>query len=257
MKKLMATLIAVMLVLVMAMPALGSPATPSAEQTRASGGVKQNDKNCTKQDFLLFDANGNELTQAEANPGAEALTLVVTPYASKDSAPAAEIKTILENAKKSLDAAGNLSALSSEAQSILDAQGKGGKINDMQAADLFDVSFMRGNTYVAFGESGAATVGIAFKTSLTSKDPVLVFVSCDGNTWDIASDAKVADDGTLTVNFDKFCAVAFATEKEVTPSTNPSPQTGDISTGIIVSVALVAVLALCIVGRVIVDRKHA
>ena len=247
MKKLMATLMAAMLVMAMAVPAFGAVTTPSAEQKGTPGIVRRADKNGTLQDYLIFDASG---TEKDAD---DTLKLVLTPYSKKDSA-LPEIKDILTKAKAKLDAASTIADLTKDAEAA--AQKAGASVSDLGVSEFFDASFVRnGDTYVPFADV-ASSVKVSFETSLSASDPVVVLVSCDGDTWEVLDEAKVADGG-LNVVLDKFCAVAIATEVQGTSGSGTSPQTGDMTTGIIVSIALVAALALCIGGSILVDRKHA
>ncbi len=245
MKKLMATLMAAMLVLAMAVPAFGAIITPSAEQKGSPRVVPRRSAAGTMEDYLAFDAQGNEIAPDDT------LKLVTTAYSERNSA-LTEIKDILTKAKAKIDAASTPADLTGD---VNDAAKKFSlAADDLEITEFFDASFVRnGDTYVPFGEVGE-TVKVSFRTSLGANDPLVVLVSCDGDKWEVIEDAKIAD-GAVDVTFDKFCAVVFLTEGNVSGSGN-SPQTGDVTTGIIVSVALVAALALCIGGSMIVDRKH-
>ena len=174
----------------------------------------------------------------------------------------AKINEYLNNAKKDLDAAGNKAVdlkgkngtLKADLQKALDDQKANAKAEDLKIAEVFDASYVEGDTVKPL--SGPVT--ITFETTVPADNAVVVIHNYETGLWEVVDASKVkVENGKVTVTLDSLSPVAFLTTPIVKATSAPankadttvkSAQTGEHVAiyVLLVAVALGAAGVVCI-----------
>ena len=262
MKKKLATLVASLLILAMAMPAYAANFVPSIEQKDGPEVIPQENSNGDVVDFIVLDDDDNEVTDFNYSD----YELVVTGYGEKDDADEV-IKDALEDAYEDVKDATPVSELSDTIKDAVEEalaneeSLSGVTADDLVISDLFDVSLKdQDGNYTTFDEAGVTKAKVQLQVGDAAIDVVL-FKGADGK-W-VVLDATLQD-GIMTVILPEEGVLAFLEVSEdvnpepgPSPTPTPSPKTGyESATGIIVATALcaatIAAIGLCVVA----DKKR-
>lgn len=265
MKKVIAILIAVVLLFSIGTTAFAANFTPSVEEKDAptvvapsEGSIKQEIKDQIKEEDTVAvivhsktDKVAKEVHESK---------LVVTSVAEKD-----ESKEIPKEAKEDLEKAYEvLSVKDKKISQIIPADvskavtdtvkkeiGADKTADDLIVRDLFDVSLV-------CEESNELLIDEAHHLLLTfnlgvKKGEFVTTLKFNPETdkWETIRDTKNNGDGTVTCEFDHLCPIAFLVEK----TDSNSAQTGDASVSLYVWVAIAAAAAALIVVLVVAKNK--
>lgn len=198
MKKFLTLLLACLMVFGLAMPAMATSFTPSVEAKGTPEIVPVTGKDNNKYIAIINDKGDQEIM------GVPEGDLLVTAYGEATG----EVADALKEAKKQLAEAKSLSDLCPDV-----------KGDNLVVRDLFDMTLTE--TYDAEEHKDGNTVTVRFDANLKSNEELFVmYLSDDG--WKQARVTKNAD-GTVDVNFDGLCPVAFV----VNAKAPYNPKTGD------------------------------
>ena len=162
------------------------------------------------------DASGNDITGK----------IITTRMGTKSDI--AKINEYLESAKKDLDAAGNKATalkndkgatLEADLQKALDAQNANAKASDLTILEVFDASYVEGDTVKEL--SGPVT--ITFEQTVPSNSAVVVIHNEATGVWEVVDASKVKiENGKVTVTLDSLSPIAFLTTP-INPTATPTP----------------------------------
>lgn len=259
MKKLIALLLAVMLMCSLSLTAFAMDFTPSVETKDTPYLVKIEDSKGDEYDAIFTD----EEEQERPFVSTTTLQLVLTPYAKKDDAIVEDITGYLVDAEYQIskaDNAGDLTdsmeeALEKARQTSTDPAAKEVTLDDLVVCDLFDVSLVRDEKIVENVKEGE-TISFCIQTDLTKDDLFFVLLNCSGDEWKVITDLELDENGVLTITLDSLCAIAILVDnmrlKPVDPHGPVSPQTGDAS--LLIAAAVFAVAAMLFAVRTVIVR---
>lgn len=234
MKKLFCILLSVLCVMTAVMPVVAA-AKPSVSLQEPELAEKEYVVNGTKVEApgAIFKEDGSIAGVIDDK------SIVVTPSKKTDEAKDESVKLLLTEAAK--DVADNtvvnsqkdtLNELAKTIYPTLDAE-------DLAVRDLVDVS-LEGEIAEIYQPDGSlmmdgkpVTIDVTLDVALTDKDvtPLITFQCKPGDPWVTIDPSRVKrnPDNTLTVTFDKFCAIATLTPSAKAIEENPelkSPSTG-------------------------------
>ena len=202
------------------------------------------------------DSSGNDITGK----------IITTRMGTKSDI--AKINEYLESAKKDLDAAGNKATalkndkgetLEADLQKALDAQKANAKASDLTVLEVFDASYVEGDTV----KSLTGPVTITFEQTVPSNSAVVVIHNEATGVWEVVDSSKVKiENGKVTVTLDSLSPIAFLTTPIVptaTPTATPTAKADDTvksaQTGEHVAIYVLLVAgALAVAGGVCIKR---
>ncbi len=245
MKKVIAILIAAVLLFSLGTTAFAANFTPSVEQKDAPTVVPPKQEQIKEEGTVAVIVNSKTDSVAKEIHSSK---LVVTSVAKKD-----ESKEIPEEAKTDLDNAyKDFSDKSKKIEEVIPKEvtkaitedvkkeiGEDKTVNDLIVRDLFDVSLIceESNEILADEEHHLIlTFSLGVK-----KDEFITAIKFNPETkaWETIRNVTNNGDGTVTCEFDHLCPIAFLSEKAETNSA----QTGDNSVSLYVWIAISAVAA--------------
>lgn len=246
MKKLIALLVSVVLVLTLTISASAADFVPSIENKGAPELVvidRINDKDVVG---FITGPDGNKLSTEYLDclklySLQQILTDPNVQQAIKD-----EVKKVYDELSKE---GANLSTIVPELDKYVKDKWNDSKTaNDLVVKDLFYVEDLCddiGN----FLPTNSATLNLTFKAGVPQNAFVAAMVYVNGK-WQPAPNVVNNGDGTITVTFDKLCPVAFLVPSSQLNSSTTSPTTGDTTPvyvwGGIMLASIVAMAALVI-----------
>ena len=224
MKKIMVLLLALVLTLAMALPALAATYTPSVEAKDAPEVVTQKDKDGNDCAAIIRDADGKEIASV---PFAN---LVVTPVSQMESTTYANVKARLRAAFNRIKGVSSVRELNSQLESTIKSLYPDVSVDDLVVRDLFDVSVI--GDYEEYFKTAGNTLTVRFKLTADSALLLAALDSVDGATWRILDDGSITRNGdyTVEITLDRLGVIAFLYDNGELPAANPSapksPQTG-------------------------------
>lgn len=257
MKKTLAIIVAALLVFALAVPAYA--ATPSKEQ-KTDPTVTPLDDNGKKVDFIVTDDQGNkigEFIQGDDGQGhilkvdGNYYQLLVVPYAERGSHSQA-IQDALNNAWNELQ--GKKASDLADVASFLSKVGV--KEDELAFSALYYVGLKQvdANCNVISEDVKLSDIGAkSLKVKFTDSNVVLAIAGSNGS-WTIVGDGLVEVTACGPVALFKSTTTGNGT----TGNNGTSPKTGyETHSGVVISIALCAALALTVGVCYIVDKKKA
>lgn len=242
-KKLATLLLAVVLVVAMATPALAAEFTPSVAAKDAPTVVAQTGSDGKSYAAIITDADGKEI----AGVPADALTV------SSIAKATGEVKTAMDAAYKQLTSVASLTELSADLETVLKEAAPGVKVEDLVVRDMFDVSLSE--EMLALLKDGA---GVTVRFDLSADAALLgaVLHNVSGTEWETIANDKIVrnKDNTVDITFGSLSPIAFLFDGGklgVDAGAPASPQSGEPETsyaGWIVAGTLFVVAAAAFVA---------
>ena len=254
MKKKLAAVLAVLLAMVVALPAYGATFFPSIGQKTSPEVHQQKNKAGKSVDFILFDAAGNEIPGDWNEAGTvfavegHEYSLVITSYNDKDKTSSVEIKEALEKAYKEINGVKTLDQLAADVTKYLPS---GMKLEDIAVSNLFNVSLLKdGKQIVGLNEIGATSISVQFAV-----DDVIMALVSSGDGWAVEN----VNGSNITIKLTKLGANVAIVTKAQSQGPGTSPQTGYESgnTGMVVAIAVAAAVAATLGVCLVVSKKRA
>ena len=246
MKKIIAILTALVLVVCMGTTAFAAEFTPSVVEKDAPTVVGKVEGGNSYAGTIV-DKNGNEV---EKIPYVE---LIVTPVSKVDTSteiPAAS-KADLKEAYAALSKADvKLSDLIKELDDDVKASlGKDVTVDDLIIRDLFDASLVDNNGQLVTIDKDHRLV-VTFDIGIEKGKAVFAMKYNEEKKWESIYAIHNNGDGTVTCEFDYLCPIAFLVEGEA-----DSSDTGDTSVSLLVWAGIAVVSAALIVVLFVIKRK--
>ena len=254
MKKKLAAVLAILLAMVVAVPAYGAVFVPSIGQKTSPEVHQQKNKDGKTVDFLIYDEAGNEIVPGKwTDSGKEfydednnSYVLVITSINDKDKTTIAAIKESLEKAYAEINGVKTLDQLSADVTKYLPS---GMKLEDLAVGNLFNVSLLKNGTeLVGLDAIGAASIDVQFDVS----DVIMALIS-SGEGWKVLN----VNGSNITIKLTKLSS-NIAVVTKATQGGGTSPQTGyENNTGMVVAIAVAAAVAATLGVCLIVSKKRA
>lgn len=260
MKKFASTLMAALLMAVMALPASAAVNfVDSVEQKPAPTVETITDASGNQVSAIIRDQDGNEVH------GVDAGEIVVTPISALAQAAQA-IGEMLQNAYEQIQQADSVQDLVPDFDlgNALQQMGSASSVEDLVVRDVFDVSLT--GTAAEYLAQDGNNITLRFDLGISVSSTLLVLHNYEGSNWEVIDDDKVVinNDGSVDVTFDSLSPVAFVvdqTETDTSASTDAdaptSPQTGDSSLPPVAGAGLIALGGIAIVSAVVIWKKRA
>lgn len=245
MKRILAILVAAMLCVSCAVPALAAETTftPSVTNKPAPDIVPGEDPEGDPIIGVLYDDEGQIISYVEEP------CLVVTPVSEADTST-----EIPEDARQLLlDIYSKLT--NGEMTLPYEKYDPDMNSSNMVIRDLFDASFLCADHPELLAEDGY-TLELTFDLGVKAGVEVVAMTYVDGE-WSPIVSTKNNGDGTVTCVFDAICPIAFSVEA----AAEPPVQTGDVGNmslwGLVAVIALVAIVALTVIYRIDAKKRGA
>ena len=248
-KKLVALLLAVVLVTMVSVPAFAAEFTDSVEAKPAPEIETQTGSDGKEYEAIIRDESGDEVV------GVPFGNITVTPASQADEAPAA-VKERLEDAYEQLKSVESLTDLSDSLETIIQEVIPDITVEDLVVRDLFDVSVS--GEYADYLAVEGNTISIRFTLSASADSLAAVLHNVEGTTWETITNDRITrnSDNTVDVVFDSLSPIAFlfdAKELTVDPDGPSSPQTGDTGSyatvWVVVGCAIAAGIAYILIKK--------
>lgn len=246
MKKLIALLVSVVLVLTLTISASATEFVPSIENKGAPELVVIDRIDGKDVVGFITGPDGNRITTEYldcllVSSLQEALTDPNIPQEIKD-----ELKKVYEELRKE---GNDLSTLVPGLdQFVKDNWDSSKTANDLVVKDLFNIHDLCGDISKFLPQDGS-TLDLTFDIGVGKNVFVAAMVYVDGQ-WQPVPSVVNNGDGTITVTFDKLCPVAFMVPSSQLNSSTTSPTTGDLTPvyvwGGIMLASIIAMAALLI-----------
>ncbi len=247
MKKLLTLVMAILMVLAITISATAATFVPSIENKGAP-------------ELIVIDQlNGKDVVGFITNSDGEKVTtefidcFIITSIAEAETSTEIpeEAKDILLKVYGELLEGDKLSEACPELNDIVKEKwDKDKNADDLVVKDLFDISGEC--TDIKEHLNGDNILELTFKVGVDADTFITAMVYVDGK-WVPVIDCINNGDGTVTVQFDKICPVAFLVPGTTTNSSTVSPATSDVSGvilwGSVMFVSLAAVVAIVIYRR--------
>ena len=247
MKKVIAILTALVLVVCMGTTAFAAEFTPSVVEKDAPTVVVKTEGNNTYAGTIV-DANGTEVEKIPS------IKLIVTPVSKVETSTQipAESKTNLKEAYAALSKADvKLSDLIKELdEDVKESLGKDVTVDDLIIRDLFDASLVDDNGALVTIDKDHRLV-VTFDIGIEANKAVFAMKYNEEKKWESIYAIHNNGDGTVTCEFDHLCPIAFLVEGAA-----DSADTGDTSVSLFVWAGIAAVSAALIVVLFVVKRKN-
>ncbi len=223
MKKIAALLLAVVLVMATAVPALAAGFTPSVEAKPAPTVVPQTGSDGEEYEAIIYDESKKQVI------GVPDGALIVTPKSEAEAAQT-DIKQKLDTAYEQIQAVNSLAELSSDLEAAAKEVSPDLTVDDLVVRDMFDVSVM--GTYADYLAVEGNSLAIRFDLSTDAQSLVAVLFSEDGKTWKTIPSSDIERYGNFSVSIVLYSkgVLAFVFdvgELPVDPNGPDAPQTGD------------------------------
>ncbi|NLW70875.1 MAG: hypothetical protein GX061_07330 [Eubacteriaceae bacterium] len=217
MKKISATLLALLLVACFAGNVLAAPSVVVEDPVI----VTKTDENGVAYIGQLVDEQG-EVTLIPADSGA----VVLTPIDAADTAADPEIKEKLDDAYNEIAAAPDLTALDPDLgeplKEAITVSGSDVPVDNLVVRELFDVTV---SGVAADALAAGKSVVVTMDLGVAPDALVIIMTRCE-TKWEVVPQENIKNngDGTVDVKFEKLCPVAFVTgTATVTPPVVDDP----------------------------------
>ncbi len=245
MKKVIAILTAIVLVLAMGTTAFAAEFTPSVVEKDAPTIVEKNEGTTTVLGTIV-DKNNAEVEKIEAGK------LIITPVSKVDTSTQipAESKVNLKKAYEELSKADiKLSDLISELDAdIKESIGKDATVDHLVIRDMFDASLVDAQGNIRTIDADHRLV-VTFNIGVAANTAVFAMKYNEEGKWESIYAIHNNGDGTVTCEFDHLCPIAFMVADA------DSAETGDNSVSLYVWVAIAAAAAAAIVVLFVLKKK--
>ncbi len=234
MKRIICLLTVFLLTLALACPAFAAEGFVPSISDKEEPGIVPDDQGILG---LIYNADGEEIGKIDGD------CLVITPISEAESStqiPEDARQELLDVYKGLTDGSMTLPY----EEDNLDAE-------DMVVRDLIDASWLC-EDHPAMIEPEGVTVELTFDVGVSNGVPVYVYVYVDG-VWVKAVDVENNGDGTVTVEFEKLCPIAFCVADD---ASLPPVQTGDdFATQMNLWIVLMVVSAAALVSMYALRRR--
>lgn len=245
MKKVIAILTAIVLVLTMGTTAFAAEFTPSVVEKDAPTLVEKTEGTTTYVGTIV-DKNNAEVEKIEDDK------LIITPISEVDTSTEipAESKANLKKAYEELSKADvRLSDLIGELDAdVKEAIGKDATVDHLVIRDLFDASLLDAQGNLRTIDTDHRLV-VTFDIGIAKDAPVFAMKYNEEGKWESIYAIHNNDDGTVTCEFDHLCPIAFMVADA------DSAETGDNSVSLYVWIAVAAAAAAAIVVLFVLKKK--
>ena len=231
MKKIISSVLVIILMFSLALTCLAADTTPSVEAKPAP-------------ELTPIDPeNPDVIAQIKTSSDTKDVfkgALSIISLADKDTAP----EDIKNNLTKTFDDIneGKLDKVIAKAAKAIN---KDYTSNNLIATDLFELS-LSAEAQAELKNSNGGYISVKFKVA---KAPAAVLhLNTETNEWiDVGSDNIIDNkDGTVTVNFSSLCPVIFLSVNESAPVEEPSNNTWLIIIICVIAVALIVIVVVCV-----------
>lgn len=222
-KKFATLVLALIMAMMMVIPALAQEGTPSPEAQPAPEVVVQEGEDGQVYHGIFRDDAGKQVA------GIPAADIVVTPLSAAATAPE-KIKNNLERANQQLQSVNTLAELSSGLEAAVKDYDSSMTVEDLFVGDLFDVSVL--GDYADYFAAGN-TLTVRFKLNYDPQLLVAVLQNVEG-TWKTIPATQITrnDDNTVDVTFSSLGTFAFLYDGRKLPveqGAPTSPLTSDVN----------------------------
>ena len=266
MKKIISSLLACALLLVLCLPTIAATVVPSIEVKPAPEVVDIIVEDNPYAAVVIEDKDGGEqigVPGYKEDGGTTILEFYLISAAEKDSAILPDMTDGLNSAEEQIKAAPHVGELNEGLEEKLDQKldefYKGAEdratVDDLVVSDLFLASLVRDKALVEAVEAGKEVKFKIKPTMFTEDDFFVLLHNPEGSDWEVVESVEWTPDGCLLISVDALWSFAIVLEKTVAIPDGPDGPQTDIATFFRFEYAVIAVLALGAAAVFIVNAR--